>query len=207
VQVARRGFQIRVPQQPLNDDQIDAIVQQMRGKGMPQRMRMHRFGDRGQSRRLPAYPENRSGGKRTICLVSREEPVGGVFPPPVGDEHFAERVRQHDLPVFATLAIANPDHFSIAIEVLYFQVGHFRYPQSGSVHGGQNRPVARVLRRRQQRFDLFPAENEWKLLFVAWQWNPLDVDAAVQCVAIEKAEPANGLNVGRELDLLFAEQE
>jgi hypothetical protein len=34
-----------VPQQPLNDDQIDAIVQQMRGKGMPQRMRMHRFGE------------------------------------------------------------------------------------------------------------------------------------------------------------------
>jgi hypothetical protein len=51
---------------------------------------------------------------------------------------------------------------SQTIDVAYFQVRNFRHPQTGSIHGGQNLPVAEVLRSRQQRFDLFPAENDWE---------------------------------------------
>jgi hypothetical protein len=40
VQVTRRGFQALVAQQSLNHKQIDTVFEQMRGKGVPERMWM-----------------------------------------------------------------------------------------------------------------------------------------------------------------------
>src|ERR1700686_1403907 len=82
----------------------------------------------------------------------------------------------------------------------------FRHPQSCSVQGGQNRPVAEVLRIYEQRFDLFLAQNDGQLLLIPRQRNPLDIDLAVQGIAIEKTETADGLNVRRELDSFFVKQ-
>jgi hypothetical protein len=37
-------------------------------------------------------------------LSPGKEPFGGAPPPPVSGEYFAERMRQHDLPVLAAFA-------------------------------------------------------------------------------------------------------
>jgi hypothetical protein len=116
-------------------------------------------------------------------------------------------MRQHDLPVLATFATANRDDVPVAVDVLHFQVRNFRHPQTGSVHGGQNRPVAEVPGSLQQPFDLFFAENRGKLAFAAWQRNPFDVDPAAQGGPVEKAEPGDGLDVRGELEFFFFEQE
>src|ERR1022692_3057374 len=49
--------------------------------------------------------------------------------------------------------------------------------------------------------------NSGGLLLVSGQRNPFDLDFAVQGVAVEKAETAYGLNVRRDLDFLFVQQE
>ena len=61
------------------------------------------------------------------------------------------------MPVLAPFAAANPDHISAAIDVRYLDVRCFRDPRTGSIHGGQNRSVAKVFRCLQKRLDLFAA--------------------------------------------------
>ena len=104
-----------------------------------------------------------------------------------------------------SLAAANPYHL-VSVEIANFQVGRFRYPEARPIHCGQNRPVSEILRSLEQRLDLFLAQDDGKLLLAFGQRNPLDLDLAVQGVAVEKAEPADGLNVRRELDSLLVKQ-
>ena len=66
--------------------------------------------------------------------------------------------------------------------------------------------MAKVLRRRQQRFHLFLAENNRELLLAARQGNPLDLNLTVQGMAVEEAESADGLNVGGLVYVLLVEQ-
>jgi hypothetical protein len=66
--------------------------------------------------------------------------------------------------------------------------------------------VSEVRRRRQQCFDLFLAENDREFLFVPRQRYAFDIDAPVQGVAVEKAQPTNGLNVRRSLHMLLVQQ-
>ena len=91
------------------------------------------------------------------------------------------------------------DKLAVAIEVGHFQGGRFRYATPGSVQGRQNRPVAEVLRRFEQSFDLFLCQDDGQLLFIAGQRDAVDLDPAIQGIAVEKPEPADGLNVGGEL--------
>ena len=57
MQIARRGFEVRVTQQGLNHEQVHSLVQQMRCKRAAQRMWMNRFGNAGLPRRLLARSE------------------------------------------------------------------------------------------------------------------------------------------------------
>src|ERR1035438_3464910 len=141
---------------------------------------MHRLGDPGQFRRLSACEENRLGSERATGLAPRKEPLAGTLPSTISGQHFAERFRQHDLPVFAAFAAAHPDNPAAVIKVVYVQPGYFRYAEPGTVHRCRNGPMAEVLRRRQQRFHFFLAENDRELLLVARQRNLLDLDLTVQ---------------------------
>ena len=167
---------------------------------------MHRLGDRGQFRRLSAREENGLGRERATGLASRKEPLTGALPSPVSGQHFAERWRQHDLPVFAAFAASHPDNPAAAIKIVYVQPGYFRYPEPCAVHGRQDGPVAEVCRRRQQRFDLFPAQNDREFLLAAWHRNAVDVELPVQGMAVKETQSADGLNVCRRADLLLVEQ-
>src|ERR1700685_525618 len=93
-----------------------------------------------------------------------------------------------------------------AIKVVYVQPGYSRYAEPGTVHRCQNGPMAEVLRRRQQRFHFFLAENDRELFLAARQGNPLDLNLSGQGMTVEEAEPADGLNIARRLYVLLIEQ-
>src|ERR1017187_1184765 len=169
-------------------------------------MGMNRLADTGIPRGLATGQKNGLRGDWTVGPATGEEPFRGALPPPVSGEYFAERRRQHVLPVLAALAAANRDDFPAAIDVANFQVRNFRHPQTGSIHGGQNRSVAEVLRSLQQRFDLFLAEDHGKLALVTGKRYPFDVDSAVQGSPVEKAQPGDSLDVRGELESFFIEQ-
>src|ERR1700733_771898 len=123
-------------------------------------MRMNRLGDAGRLRRSSAIAENSFARKVSARPLSWEEPVGRSLPSPVCGEHLAERLCQHHLPILVAFATANPDDAAFAIQVGYLQAGHFRYAESRTVHGGQNRPMAKVLRRFEECFNLGLAQND-----------------------------------------------
>jgi hypothetical protein len=58
----------------------------------------------------------------------------------------------------------------------------------------------------EHRFDLFLAQDDGKFFLIPGQRNPFDLDLPVQGVAVEEPEPADGLNVGRDLYSLISEQ-
>ena len=74
LQVARRGFQVGVTEQDLNRAQIRSGFEQVRGKGMPQRVRMHWFGDAGGLR---------SAAAGQVCGFGRD----GLVPVTFGNSH------------------------------------------------------------------------------------------------------------------------
>src|SRR6202161_3974535 len=116
----------------------------MRSKSVPQRVRMHFLVDASQPGRFSASAENGSGGERATGLGSGEEPAGGALPPPVGDQHFAQRLTELYLPILTALAAPYPDHPTAAVQVLYVEVGRFRYAEPGAIQRGQHRPVCQV---------------------------------------------------------------
>src|SRR5450432_591159 len=169
---------------------------------MAQRMRVNGFADTSRTGRLPADVENGFARDGRPRLSSGKQPIRWPLPAPISGQYLAERARQHDLTVLVPLACTNPDDFAIAVNVADLQVGGFRHAKTRSVEGRQNRAVAKVLRGLQEFLDIFPGQDDGKLLFVAGQGNPLDIDLSVQCIAVKKAKPANGLNVRRKFDLL-----
>jgi hypothetical protein len=54
LQIARRGFEVRVAEQNLNRSEINAGFEQMRGEGVPQQVLMNRLRDAGGAGRVPA---------------------------------------------------------------------------------------------------------------------------------------------------------
>ena len=153
-------------EQDLNDGQTYAVVEQVRGESVSERMRVQRLVDTGSPRRLLTGIENALASDRASWFSAGEEPVRGLFPSPVSDQHLAKRVGEHRLAVFVSLAAANPDDFTLAVYVAEFQVGRLGDPESGTVHDGQNGPMAEVPRRFEQSFDLFPARNDGQFPFI-----------------------------------------
>jgi hypothetical protein len=66
--------------------------------------------------------------------------------------------------------------------------------------------MGEILRRLQHQFDLFPAQNDWKLLLIPGQWDAFDGDLAMQRVGVKKSETANGLDIGRKRHSLLFDQ-
>ena len=85
-------------------------------------------------------------------------------------------------------------------------MGGFRDTQPGAIHGGKNRAMPKVRRRFEQGLDLALAENDGELLLVPGQRKMFDIDEAMQGMAIEEAQPADGLNIGGLLYVLLIEQ-
>src|ERR1700722_13589683 len=142
-------------------------------------MRMNRFRNPSLPRRRHASFKDAIGCDWRVRLVAGETPASGTLPPPVGREHLSERLGQHHLSVLVALSSTNPDHAAFAIQVRDLQAGYFGYTQSCAVHGGQHRPVLQVSWRFEQSLNFGLAKNNWELLFVPRQRNPVDLDPPV----------------------------
>ena len=73
-------------EQIANDEQVDAVFEQMSGEGVAQRMRMNRFRDTGYPCCFSTGIENGFARDRTTRFPTREEPVSGPFPAVVSGE-------------------------------------------------------------------------------------------------------------------------
>ena len=135
--VARRGRQVRVPQQHLDHADVDAALQQMGGEAVPQDMDGHLLADPRRRPRRPAGRVQRRRLDRTGRVAPRKQPVLGTRQPPVGAQDRQELRRQHHVALLAALAVLDADHHPAAVDVGDPEAGDLRHAQPGRVGGRQ----------------------------------------------------------------------
>src|SRR5438874_10333411 len=105
----------------------------MGGEGMPEGVRMNRFGEAGDARRIPAGQVNGFGGNRSTGIGAWEEPFHGALGAPVAAEQFQQPRRQQGLPILASFSEADPEDVSRGVDVAHFELGGFSNTESGAV--------------------------------------------------------------------------
>jgi hypothetical protein len=71
--------------------------------------------------------------------------------------------REHDVAVLAALALLDPDHHPLAVDVGNLQENHFRHAQSGGIDRGQRGAAFEAWDRLQEANDLVGAQHDRKL--------------------------------------------
>src|SRR5579862_5209077 len=139
--------QITVPQQHLHDAQVRAMVEQMRGKRMPQSMRRKLFGDSGLTRvplddvpeRLARHAITTPRGEQIVSLALQQDlaarAIGKLSQP-------AHRLlAQGNQPLAVSLA-EYANHALIDVDLSMTQVDELRNAQARSVQHLQHRTIA-----------------------------------------------------------------
>ena len=117
MRVTRRRFQLRMPKKHLDNAHINVLLKQMGCKGVPQRARRNPFRQAGQLRGHVADAVQLAGRHRPDLVLARKQinvrPSDAVPVP----QHFQELRREHDQPVFASLALLHADQHALAIDI------------------------------------------------------------------------------------------
>jgi hypothetical protein len=92
-----------VAEQDLNGTEIHARFQQVRCKGVPQRVRMNRFGNAGVLCGFLAGREDGLARDRLSKFSAGEQPILGSPPAPVDPQQLQQLGRQQGLPVLVAL--------------------------------------------------------------------------------------------------------
>jgi hypothetical protein len=94
MQIAGGGFQMRMAEENLNGAEIHSGFQQVSGEGVPQRVRMNRFGDAGALPGFLAGAEDGLARDMRAGFFPGEEPVLRLLPAPVDAEQLQQFWRQ-----------------------------------------------------------------------------------------------------------------
>ena len=120
-------------EQDLNGAKIGSGFEQVRGEGVPQRVRMNRFGNAGELSGAAAGQEDGLGRDRPSAGSIREQPVGGTFGSPVFPEQFEQLRRQQRLPIPAPFALPYPQDTAPRVDVGDFKLRDFADAESAAV--------------------------------------------------------------------------
>jgi hypothetical protein len=166
------GVQLDVAEQRLNDANVDAVLQQVRGEAVPQRMRPNPLGDVRCARRLDDDPVQLPGADRLAGMLAWKQPALGVHHallpadlPPLTQqgEHILREHRVAILPAFATF---DPEQHALAIDVADLEGRDLGDAQARAISDRQRRLVLEAGRRVQQAGNLVGAQHRRQLAWV-----------------------------------------
>jgi transposase len=83
---------------------------------------------------------------------------------PIVPEHSEEFGWQHDIAIFPTFALFNPDDHALAVDRGGFEADGFGNPQTGRVTHGQDHAVLQIVHRTQETRDFVLAQDDRELL-------------------------------------------
>ena len=147
--VKRRGVELGMAEQRLDHADIDALLEQVRGEAVPQRVRRHALGD---PRGLGGGADNAAelaGRQRLDRVAAWKQPASRqqqAAPPPLappGAQQFEQLRRQHRVAVLASLAALDAQQHALGIDIADLERDNFRDAQPGAVGGGERRLVLR----------------------------------------------------------------
>ena len=116
-------LQLGVAEQRLDDADVDAVLQQVRGKAVAQRMRSNPLGDVRCARRLDDDPVQLPGADRLACMLAWKQPALGVHHallpadlPPLAQQ--GEHIRrEHGVAILPAFATFDPEQHALAVDV------------------------------------------------------------------------------------------
>ena len=157
--------------QHLHRPQVGAVIEQVGGEGMAQRVRRQRRGNARRQRLLlhdhpehhPAHPMAARGDEQVLGLLAAEDGPAGFGK--VAHQPVARQLAERHQPLLAALA-QHPQHALVHPEVEGLQTDQFADAQAAGVHQLQHGAVAQPQRlrhvgRRQQRLHLRLAQRLW----------------------------------------------
>src|SRR6266704_6868703 len=196
-----------VPETLLNDAEVHAHFQQMRGVRVPERMNMSAFGDAGAlegalERLLQAAIRERMdrGSRLQTTRGCGKYPRLRAVRLPEFTEQLESAVRQGDIPVLATLAVNVEDHPS-RINVRALKLGAFQQAQSTAIDRFQADRVDRRMHLLQNPVHFLPAQDDGQFLLRPRPDQPQRGPVALECSLIEKLDPTQGDRRRRPRDL------
>src|SRR5580704_13701515 len=115
--IERGGIELLVPEQHLDHADVGLLLQQMRGEAVPQRVQRYGLVDLGHLRRGMAGPVELARRERVDRVLPGKQPAlrARHFPPCA--QQFEQVLGEHDIAVFAALALLDPDEHPSAVDV------------------------------------------------------------------------------------------
>src|SRR5580658_2069051 len=107
--VERRGVELLVAEQHLDDADVGAALQQVGGEAVAQGVERDPLVQRRRHRRGMADPAQLARGHWLSRIAAGEEPALGPRRPPPGAQQLQEIWREHDVAVLAALALLDAD--------------------------------------------------------------------------------------------------
>ena len=111
-------------------------------------------------------PAGAIDGERVIGWPGRSpgnSHCSGMGALPIVPEHIEEFGRQHDIAVFAALALLDPDDHALAVDRGGREADGFGDPQAGRVTDGQNHAVLQIVHRAQEARHFLLAQHNRQL--------------------------------------------
>src|SRR6267154_79579 len=168
--VERRGVGLGVPQQDLDHPDIGVLLQQMCRKAVTKGVRGHRLADLGHlGRGIAGAPELARRHRVDRVHSGKQPPLWACRVVP-GAQQLEQMRRKHHVAVLFALALFDPDHHALAVDVGYLQRDHLGHTQSGPIGHTQCRFVFEPRRRIEKTCDFFRAQDHRQL---AWHVDKL----------------------------------
>ena len=125
--------------------------------------------------------------------ITFEEPLFRPDCPPVVAQDFQQPGREHDVPVFLSLAQFHMYDHPLTVDIIRLQVDRFGDAQSGGVTGGQDRAMLQAADAIEKVKNLLRAEDHGKLLRLLGRRNDfLNKPLSFERDLIEEAEGGDG---------------
>ena len=128
-------------QQKLNLAQISAGFEQMNGVGVPQRVGTCGLRQAGTFAGASHGIGHGVAGQRLVGNLTREHPWLGAHSAPITAQQFQQLGGQLDVAILPALALLNPNHHPLAVNVGSAQMHSFADAPSGAVHRAEDHVV------------------------------------------------------------------
>jgi hypothetical protein len=146
-------------QQALDRVQVDAGLEQVRGKRVPQGVNAAQLGDARAPLRQGIRPLQPRGIEWLRSMGGGKQPRGGPRHGPIRAQGVQQRRRQDRVAVTSPFALLDPNRPARRVDVPDPQMEYLAQPQTRRVGRQQHRAVGQVRRVGDQPLDLVPAEE------------------------------------------------
>src|ERR1700688_908734 len=131
--IERGGVELGMSQQDLDHPDIGVLLQKMRRKAVTKGVRGHRLADLGHlGRGIAGAPELARRHRVDRVHSGKQPPLWACRVVP-GAQQLKQMRRQHHVAVLMALALIDPDHHALAVDVGYLQRNHLGHAQSGPI--------------------------------------------------------------------------